>query len=188
MTINEKINNFKERAIKDANLQSQSIIHECEENIKTQLEEYKKKAEADYNSKLQFESEEIVKNNNKKLSSDTVLLKQKLEKRRLELVASLFDDLKKKLYEYKQTTDYQDLLLKQIQQIEQYSEGSDFVIYIDKSDSDLLDKLSNKSKHKIEISPNNLLGGVRGIITKENILIDYSFSNKLMEEKSNFSF
>ena len=37
MTINEKINNFKERAIKDANLQSQSIIHECEENIKLQL-------------------------------------------------------------------------------------------------------------------------------------------------------
>ena len=40
MTINEKINNFKERAITDANLQSQSIIHECEENIKKQLEEY----------------------------------------------------------------------------------------------------------------------------------------------------
>lgn len=188
MTINEKINNFKERAITDANLQSQSIIHECEENIKKQLEEYKKKAEADFNSKLQSESEEIMKNNNKKLSSDTVILKQKLEKRRLELIASLFDELKKKLIEYKKTSDYQDLLLKQIEQIEQYSEGSDFVIYIDNSDSDLLDKLSTKSKHKIEISPNNLLGGVRGIIKSENILLDYSFSNKLMEEKANFSF
>ena len=188
MTINEKINNFKERAIKDANLQSQSIIHECEENIKTQLEEYKKKAEEDFNSKLQSESEEILKNNNKKLSSDTVMLKQKLEKKRLELVASLFDELKKKLMEYKKTSDYQDLLLKQIEQIAQYSEGSDFVIYINKSDSDLLDILSTKSKHRIEISPTNLLGGVRGIITNENVLLDYSFSNKLMEEKANFSF
>ena len=59
MTINEKINNFKERAIKDANLQGQSIIHECEENIKAQLQEYKEKAEKNYNNRIQFESEEI---------------------------------------------------------------------------------------------------------------------------------
>ena len=48
--------------------------------------------------------------------------------------------------------------------------------------------ISNNTKHKIEISPKNLLGGVRGVIVKDNILIDYSFANKLVEEKANFSF
>lgn len=188
MTINEKINNFKERAIKDANLQSQSIIHECEENIKAQLKEYKETAEKNYNNRVQYESETIIRNNNKKLSADTVLMKQKLEKKRLELVASLFNDLKDKLLEFKKTADYHDLLLNQIKKIEEYGQDSEIIIYIDDSDSALLDSLSNKTKHKIEISPNHLLGGVRGIIKKENILIDYSFSNKLMEEKANFSF
>ena len=188
MTINEKINNFKERAIKDANLQSQSIIHECEENIKLQLNEYKEKAEANYNNRIKLESEEILKNNNKTLSNKTVLLKQKLEKKRLELVSSLFDDLKKKLIDFKQTTDYQELLLNQIKQIEEFGNNSNIIIYIDKSDSALINDLSKKTDLKIEISPNNLLGGVRAILTEKNILIDYSFSNKLIEEKANFSF
>lgn len=188
MTINEKINNFKERAIKDANLQGQSIIHECEENIKAQLQEYKEKAEKNYNNRIQFESEEIIRNNNKKLSADTILLKQNLEKRRLQLVSSLFDDLKNKLVDFKKTSDYQELLLNQIKNIEEYGKDSEIIIYIDTSDSELLNTLANNTKHKIEISPKNLLGGVRGVIVKDNILIDYSFANKLVEEKANFSF
>ena len=188
MTINEKLDNFKERAIKDANMQSQNILRECEQNIKTQLTSYEENAKNNYLNKVQVQSDVIISENNKKLSSSSLKLRQRIEKKRLELIDNLFDDLENKLIEYKKTDGYKDLLLKQIQKIESFADNLDTIIYIDKSDSALLDILKHTVKSRIEISPNKILGGTKGIIKEKNILIDYSFSNKLAEEKTNFSF
>ena len=117
MTINEKLDNFKERAIKDANMQSQNILRECEQNIKTQLTSYEENAKNNYLNKVQVQSDVIISENNKKLSSSSLKLRQRIEKKRLELIDNLFDDLENKLIEYKKTDGYKDLLLKQIQKI-----------------------------------------------------------------------
>ena len=138
--------------------------------------------------KVQVQSDVIMSENNKKISADSLKLRQRLEKRRIELVNNLFEDLEEKLIEYKKTDSYKDLILKQVNKIEAFANNLETIIYIDKSDSALLDTLSKKIKSHIEISPNNLIGGIRGVIKEKNILIDYSFSSKMSEEKANFSF
>ncbi|MBE5934719.1 MAG: hypothetical protein E7262_02860 [Lachnospiraceae bacterium] len=188
MTIEEKLENFKASALKDAKMQSSVIIKNSEDNIRTKLEEYELRAKEDYENKVRLESSMIISKNNQDITKESLIIKQKVEKRRLELINNLFKDLEKKLKEFKKSSEYEDLLIAQIEQVKSYAKEADFIIYIDKTDRDLMDKIANASGAKVEINKNNIIGGIKAVIEEKNILLDYSFADKLHEEKLNFSF
>ena len=177
MTKEEKIENFKKSALKDATMQGNALIRDSEDNIRNKLAEYETKAKLGYENKLKIESNMIISKNNQDISKESLIIKQRIEKKRLELVDNLFADLEKKLKDYKKTSDYKDLLIKQIDKVREYAKDAKFVIYIDKTDKDILDD-----------SETNIIGGIKAIIEEKSILLDYSFVSKLHEEKLNFTF
>ena len=188
MTLEEKLENFKKSAIKDAKMQSNSLVQDSEEKIKKSLEEYETKAKADYDSKLKIQTSMIISKNNQDITKDTLKIKQEIEKRRLELVDSLFDDLEKKLIGFKKSEEYKELLVKQIKDIKDYAKDSRITIYIDETDASLVKYLEDNTNESVKISNIRIIGGVKGVIEDKNLLLDYSFINKLDEEKANFSF
>ena len=188
MTIEEKIENFKKSALKDATMQGNALIRDSEDNIRIKLAEYETKAKLGYENKLRIESNMIISKNNQDISKESLIIKQRIEKKRLELVDNLFADLEKKLKDYKKTSDYKDLLIKQIDKVREYAKDAKIVIYIDKTDKDILDDISNKTNTHIEVSETNIIGGIKAIIEEKSILLDYSFLSQLHEEKLNFTF
>ena len=188
MTLEEKLSNFKECAINDANMQSHALISDSEENIKNGLYEYDAKAKAEYENRLRIESNIIVNKNNQDITRDTLVIKQQVEKRRLELVNKLFDELEDRLKAFKQTEEYIDLLIKQIEKVKEFANDSDFVVFIDKSDKHLLEQLKNSTSASIEISNTSIKGGIKAIIKEKNLMLNYTFVDRLNEERANFSF
>ena len=188
MTLEEKLSNFKECALNDANMQSYTLISESEENIKNSLNEYDAKAKEEYEDRLRIESNIIVNKNNQDITRDMLSVKQQVEKRRLELVNELFDELEERLKEYKQTEEYKDLLIKQIEKAKGFAKESDFVVFIDKSDKYLLEQLKNSTNVNIEISNTSIKGGIKVVIKDRNLLLNYTFVDRLNEERVNFDF
>lgn len=188
MTLEEKLENFKKSAMKDATMQSNSLIQDSEEKIKKSLDEYEAKAKEDFDSKLKIQTSMIISKNNQDITKDTLKIKQEIEKRRLELVDSLFEDLEMKLIEFKKSAEYKDLLIKQINDVKEYAKDSEITIYIDGTDAGLVSELKEITNIPVEISDIRIIGGVKGVIKDKNLLLDYSFINKLGEEKANFTF
>ena len=124
-------------------MQSNSVVQDSEEKIKKSLEEYETKAKEDYDSKLKIQTSMIISKNNQDITKDTLKIKQEIEKRRLELVDSLFDDLEKKLIGFKKSEEYKELLVKQIKDIKDYAKDSRITIYIDETDASLVKYLED---------------------------------------------
>ncbi len=188
MTLKEKLSNFKECAINDANMQSHTLIKDSEENIKNSLNDYDKKAKEEYEDRLRIESSIIVNKNNQDITREALNIRQQVEKRRLELVNELFNELENKLKDYKQTEEYRELLIKQIDKVKEFAKESEFIVYIDKSDKDLLDQLKKCANINIEISETIIKGGIRAVIKDKNIMLNYTFADKLSDERANFTF
>ena len=188
MTINEKLEKFKKCALNEANKQSENILYTCNENISKKMKEHEQNAKKNYKDRIKFESDILISKNNQLLSREAIKVRQGIEEKRKELVDKLFADLEAKLMLYKETEDYYTLLLKQIDIIKKYADEAEIEIFIDKSDTNLKDKLQEKTKLNVEICDKNILGGVKGLVKDKNILIDYSFASRIAEEKDNFIF
>ena len=188
MTLEEKLFNFKECAINDANMQSNKLIDDSEENIKKSLEEYDAKAKEEYEERLKTEMNIINSKNNQDITREALRIKQQVERKRLEIVSEIFDELEKKLMEYKKTEEYKELLIKQISKVKEFSKESEFIVYIDETDKDLLDELKNCTQTNIEISNTSIKGGIKAVIEEKNLLLNYTFVSKLNDEKANFTF
>ena len=146
MTLEEKLENFKKSAIKDATMQSNALLHNSENKIKKSLEEYEEKAKYDYESKLKIQTSMIISKNNQDITKETLRIKQEIEKRRLELVDSLFEDLEIRLKEFKKTKEYKELLINQINEILKIADNLEVTVYIDETDVEFIEYLKENTK------------------------------------------
>ena len=100
----------------------------------------------------------------------------------------MFVELESKLIDFKNTHEYKELIIKQIEEVKKVAKEDKFIVYIDKSDADMIEELSSNTGTHIEVSKNNIMGGIKAIIEEKKILIDYSFKSKMQEEKADFVF
>ncbi len=188
MTLDEKLAHFKECAINDANKQGEAILNECKEKIQQQFDEYKKEATQKSERKLKIESSNLLKEKNKALSKSSIEIRRKVNDRAEELKDSLFNDVTKKISEYKKTKEYKKLLTTMINNCLKYASKDELKLYIDKSDKELKNYLENTCKVDIFLSEKDIFGGILGVCEEKNLLIDNSFASRFEQEKSTFTF
>ncbi len=188
MTIEEKLEHFKEYAMEDARSQSTQQLDEYRAALEKIYKEHKEERCRQEELQIKIETEQIVRDNNKALSQEQIQIKRMLRQRQEELKDKIFVQVKDLLGRFMDTPAYKELLVRQMEEAVRFAGGEELIIYIDPADSMLERELEARVQVPITISRFSFQGGMRAVIPSKNILIDNSFETKLAEERERFIF
>ena len=137
---------------------------------------------------LETEKDNVRKERNKQHAQLQLKQQRDLHKEQQKLKADVFNQVGKKIDAFLQTEDYLNLLERQIKQALTLAKDEEILIYLDPVDQDKVKLLEQRTGHSLIVSDRPFIGGIRGVITSRNMLIDYSFLKRLEAERENFSF
>lgn len=187
MTLDEKLEQFYKSAVDSATSQNIQIVDEYKQSLQKIYDDHKedvlRKAEIAY----RMESENLIREKNRNLSVETIKIKRKINEKSAELTEIIFKEVVDKLIEFIKTPEYINLLEKQIIDANSIARGKEITIYINPSDENLKAALESKTGVALTVSATDFMGGTRAVIHEQNILIDNSFSTKLVESKNTFT-
>lgn len=188
MTLNEKLDNFYTSVIDSATAQSVEIIEEYQTTLKKIYDERKDAATKRSINTYRVETDNILREKNRKLSQETLDVKRKVLERTEELTNKLFADAETKLNAFMKTPEYLEHLKNRIKEAYDFARGDEIIIYINPSDAAHISMLEKETGIKLTVSNRDFIGGIRAVITSRTILIDHSYLTKLSEAKSSFNF
>ena len=177
MTTEEKLKYFEESSLEEARKQAAAMI-----------EEYKATTLRQSDLQLKTESDNLKRSNNMALSKEQLQIKRKITQKQNELKEKLFVEVKQQLEDYMTTSAYQQLLIKQIKNVQKEAGSGKLILYIDPADSDKRSSLQAATGAPVTVSEYSFMGGTRAVLQDRNILIDNSFASKLEKLKADFSF
>ena len=184
MTTEEKLKYFEESSLEEARKQASAMIEEYKVNLDKVEKEHKATTLRQSDLQLKTESDNLKRNNNMALSKEQLQITQKQN----ELKEKLFVEVKQLLEDYMTTSEYQQLLIKQIKNIQKEAGSGKLILYIDPADSDKRSSLQLATGAPVTVSEYSFMGGTRAVLQDRNILIDNSFASKLEKLKADFSF
>ena len=188
MTLDEKLEQFYNATIESATTQNIEIVEEYKQNLDKLFEEYKKDALKKSEQTFRLESENLIREKNRTLSSEAINIKRKLNEKNIELTDILFDDVMNRLKNFMKTKEYEELLVKFILDAKEFAREDELTIYINPTDIGLKHTLEDKTQVPLTISQYDFIGGTRAVIHAKNILIDHSFSSKIAAQKEHYTF
>ena len=188
MTTEEKLKYFEESSLEEARKQASAMIEEYKVNLDKVEKEHKATTLRQSDLQLKTESDNLKRNNNMALSKEQLQIKRKITQKQNELKEKLFVEVKQLLEDYMTTSAYQQLLIKQIKNIQKEAGSGKLILYIDPADSDKRSSLQVATGAPVTVSEYSFMGGTRAVLQDHNILIDNSFASKLEKLKADFSF
>ena len=136
MTTEEKLKYFEESSLEEARKQASAMIEEYKVNLDKVEKEHKATTLRQSDLQLKTESDNLKRNNNMALSEEQLQIKRKIAQKQKELKEKLFVELKQLLEDYMTKSAYQQLLIKQIKNIQKEAGYGKLILYIDPADSD----------------------------------------------------
>ncbi len=188
MTLEEKLERFREAAINNAREESEKVFLEYKKAIEEEFEVHKKEKDAEMQLELQAEMDAAKRELNRELLSKDLEFRKGISKREKEIKNKLFEDVKEELLKEKQKDKYIDFLCEKIEKAKNFAAGDEMIIYIDPTDAKYLEQIIERTKIKPQISNVEFWGGIRAVIRSKNILIDDSYKTFVDEAKSEFVF
>ena len=178
MTIEEKMEHFKNVSLDNASAKSNDILTAYKQSLDEQFEKHKETA------LLESKSVESAKLNAVRLEVKRELSKVQAEVRRT--VTLHQNKLKSQIFSAV-VEKYKKELISQINKISSDFNDTTVEFYIDSSDESLLSDLQSHTGADIKISTVPFIGGCKAIISDKNMLVDNSFKTKLAEEQEKFT-
>lgn len=188
MKLDVKLDHFSDSVIADATNQSQLILDEYQESLKKIYNDSKEESLRKARVNLRVETDNLIREKNKVLSSEATTIRRKINEKNDELKEKLFQEVQLKLDKFMKTDAYVTMLEKQIISAKEFAESDSISIYINPSDQDKKESLEAKTQTVLTVSTTEFYGGTRAVIPEKHILIDNSFLTKLAEEKATFRF
>lgn len=188
MNIKEKAEHFYNTAVEAATSLNTSMVMEYKSGLEKSYQEHKEEVLKRAEAHRKQESERLAREKNASLAMQTMSIRHKVSEFTNEYKEALFSDVRKRLEDFMRTPEYIELLVRQIKEAVQFSEGSDIIVYINPTDADKLQELSRLTGAALTISKTDFMGGMRAVIRDKDILINNSFESKLMEQKEAFIF
>lgn len=186
MTTEEKLSNFHDIVMEEANKQGDVLIKEHDKRLTTLYEKEKETYTKRSQLALRAARDRLNREKNKKIFEASLDARRLVGNHTAELKNKLFEQVEKRLFEYKKTPEYTSCLIKLIEQIKTFSKENETIFYLDPSDAALKEILEKETQITLTISDRSFMGGIRGVIPLKSILIDHSFSSKLAEQKENY--
>ncbi|MBB5264699.1 vacuolar-type H+-ATPase subunit E/Vma4 [Catenibacillus scindens] len=186
MTLEEKLELFKDSAIAEASHQGSVMLAQYRQSLEkiynSKIEQVKKEGD----SYIVTQTDKIRREHNRLLSMEQNKIKRDIGEKHHQVKEKIFSDVTDMLVEYKKDPEYIRSLEVHIRKILAMVENHPVTIYVDASDSGLIPELEQRCRTKISVSSQDFIGGIRAEVPSKNILIDYSYATRLEEEKNNF--
>ncbi len=186
MTLNEKLDNFYTSVIDNATAQSIDIIEEYSKALQKIKDERYEAAIKRSRNNYRLETENIIREKNRKLSNEALDIRRRVLERTAEITDLIYQEVEKKLRVFMKTDAYLNYLAGKIREAMDFARGDEITIYINPSDEALIPVLEERTGISLNLSNRDFFGGIRAVIPSRTILIDHSFLTKLSESKSTF--
>ena len=184
----EKLREFSYTIMKEADEKKKDIIVQakkvCQEAINANEIQCLKQAY----EHIQEAVHKFEKEKNEEVSKAIIESKHTLFNRRCEIIESIFQHVKEKLFEFRHSEDYKNYIGNIVHQgLSQAGQG-DITILADNEDLPLLEEVRANSEISFRISESDdqLLGGCLVVNETKGFICDYSFSSHLKEERATF--
>lgn len=187
MTIEEKMEHFRSLSLESANKKSYESLSSYKKSLDDELEVFKETAKQLSEESMRARLNQVRAASKKNLASAQMNIKKELTKKQSEIEYKIFNLVKEKLISYRKTPEYFELLKSQISSVLEEYQELNIIVYINSDDKMLLEKLKSIFNCNIKIDEKDLLGGTRTVIPEKNILIDYSFKTRLIDEQEKFA-
>jgi len=149
LTIEEKLQHFKEACVADAMAAAEKILSDYRSALDKDFADYQSSEIRLADMEVKTETTRIDKETNKELALEQIKLKMEISKKAAELKEKIFAQLEAKLASYQSSPAYEALLDSQIDKALKFAGNDEVKIYIDPNDEALAHKLS--VKHGIDI-------------------------------------
>lgn len=188
MTIEEKLQRFRQYTMENAKNKRNVMLSEYEAALEKDFEEHKQKKIRQSKLEIKTEAESLRMSSNKELSRAQFHIKRKLSRKQAEIKEKIFAEVGELLTQYMQTSSYNELLVRQIKEAKAFAKNEEIRIYISPADEERKQSLQAAAGVGLEVNDVSFIGGIKAFIPARSILIDNSFESKLAEEKENFNF
>ncbi|MEE8827142.1 MAG: V-type ATP synthase subunit E [Eubacteriales bacterium] len=188
MTQDEKLENFLHMSVETAQQESQKALDEYQAQLDRSFEEHKAVRRQQAADAVRDEKVRAEREINRQLSSREIDIRQTIAQRQDELKTHLFERVAEKLQAFKGTKDYEDFLVRKINEAKKFAGKDEMTVYIDPSDAALADTLAKKTGVTPIISKEEFVGGMRAVIRSRNVLIDNSFKTLMADQRDSYSF
>ena len=186
MTLEEKLELFRDSAIAEASHQSSVMLAEYRQTLEKVYKSRIDQVRQDADTYIITETDRIRREHNRALSMEQNKIKRDIGEKHYQVKEKIFADVTRMLLQYKSDPAYRSGLVKRIEQVKKMVAQNPVTIYVDSSDQELIPELEKQCGMKLSVSPDDFMGGIRAVVPSKNILIDYSYASRLEEEKNNF--
>lgn len=182
----EKLAYFERTIQKEAKTETDERLKQYENNLKADFETYQKQIEEKYHNRFLDQQKNLIQEFNKELSESQIHQQRDVYLSKQEIKEKIFKEFRQAIESYKTEAAYAKQLERMAETILDYANGETCDLYIDHTDQNLQGQLKEVCQHDIKLSDRPFLGGIRGVLRKRNILIDYSFQTLLEREADDF--
>lgn len=189
MTIEEKIEHFREACLEQAKHESYGELARYTQGLDRVLKEHKETERAHMAQNVQAELTEERQLSNRELAKEQTACKRRLSRCEEELTEQLVKEVGEILLKAKGRPEYRQQLLRQMKAAVEYAAGEPVVIEIDASDRELLPVLQKEAAGgpvTVRLAEDELGGGTRAEIASRNLRIDNSFRSRFEEVQEDF--
>lgn len=187
MTIEEKMNHFRAISLESATSQSSESLAAYKQSLDDEYEFHKESAANMAKEREAGLKQQVRTELKKQLSASQMHIKKKVSKKQSEIKSNVFEDVLKKIADFRNSPEYIDFLKNQISTIVETYGKYEITIFIDPDDAGLLDTLKKGVNNRIKVYDIEFLGGTRTIVPEKNILVDNSFKTRLADEQEHFN-
>ncbi|MDX1357526.1 MAG: V-type ATP synthase subunit E [Clostridia bacterium] len=187
-SVNEKLRSFTEMALREAYKKKKEIISAAEKDIEETLKNKEIELLEEAYRSIQTGTRQNRKELNETVSKALVDGKRRMFDKRREIIEEVFDLVKKKLDEFRDTTEYPVKIMNDIIHCFGVINDSDYEIEVNEKEKDLFTKLISESKMPvlIKVSEDDIGGGfiIKGITRR--IRMDCSFVTAAQKARDGF--
>lgn len=188
MDTNEKLDLFRDMVFQNTEESVAAQIRTFEESLEKVLNDHQREKTSKNKIIIETEKEDVNKERNKQIAQLQLQMQRDLHKEQQKLKEEIFEQVHHQLTAFMQTEAYLELLEQKIKRALSIAGSEDIKIYVDPVDANKVAELEKRTGHTVAVSDRSFLGGIRGVISSRNMLIDYSFLKKMEAERENFSF
>ncbi|SHH78927.1 V-type ATP synthase subunit E [Sporanaerobacter acetigenes] len=189
ITVEDKLNIFYKMVLEREKESFEKILDEIEEKNKIALDEHKNKVSLKRDEMIEKKKKSGKIMKEQKISQAIVETRQKIFRKKEELLEDLLLSIKEKSKVFVCSKEYENYLLRELESILNEVEGKNIVLYLKLEDNkkygDSIINLANKLNIKITFKEanENIVGGFLIFDEDKTYLIDETFKIKIEENK-----
>lgn len=183
----EKLEKFKQAVFNEAAVKADEIIKETKDQCSQWVLEAVNEAEEYVNASKEAADKEHRETVQRAASAENLNSKRNVLLCREAMINKVFENVRRELESFRQTADYENLLIKRVQEIANACPDKKGEVRVAEADMKFADKLTCGGRFTVTAAGNILLGGVMVVFSEDNLALDATFDNEYEKQRSSFA-